>query len=204
MVIWTDSWMALPAKTQIIRSFHISLIWEQASKSLSQPFQENMMCLNFTSSEDHTFPLPHRTFTHTACVFTKVLCVLHHSKAMGETAIYHEAWQEGTLWHRRGVHQELIPMFDSKAKCSKTSCIIVTISWTGCLFFIYYISTASKWILCKVFWLVLGLLYVCVVLKLNSQIWKFICFHSNKNINDLFSGTYTKRQLKTHLFCFKT
>ncbi len=75
MVIWTDSWMVLPANTQIIRSFHISLIWEQASKSPSQPFQENMMCLNFTSSEDHTFPLP-----FTACVFTKVLCVLHHSK----------------------------------------------------------------------------------------------------------------------------
>lgn len=44
-------------------------------------------------------------------------------------------------------------MFDSKAKCSKTSCIIVKISWAGCLFFIYYISTALKRILYKVFWL---------------------------------------------------
>lgn len=146
---WFSIWMVLPAKTQIIRSFHISLIWKQASKSPSQPFQENMMCLNFTSSEDHTFPLPSPAFhAHSLCFYKGSLSSL---KAMGETAIYHEAWQEGTLWHRRGVHQELIPMFDSKAKCSKTSCIIVKISWAGCLFFIYYISTASKWILCKVF-----------------------------------------------------
>ncbi len=164
-----------------------------------------MMYLNFTSSEDHTFPLPSPAFhAHSLCFHKGSLCATS-LKAMGETATYHEAWAEGTLWHRRGVHQELIPMFDSKSKFSKTSCIIVKICWEGCLFFIYYISTASKLILCKVFWQVLRP-SVCVVLKvykLNSQIWKLFVFLPKTYWWSFFRDIY-KKAVKTHLFCFKT
>ncbi len=86
-------------------------------------------------------------------------------------------------------------MFDSKSKCSKTSCIIVKICWKGCLFFIYYISTASKWILCKVFWQVLRpSVRVCGPKSLQTKFtdMKIICFPSKNIFMIFFQGHIQK------------